>query len=92
MARDPKSRRITFDEKCYLIDGKPQWFLGGCLHYFRVPRGLWSKRILAAKRAGLNTIQTYVPWNYHELSKGKFDFRGERNLIEVLGLCHRLGM
>ncbi len=92
MARDPKSRRITFDEKCYLIDGKPQWFLGGCLHYFRVPRGLWSKRILAAKRAGLNTIQTYVPWNYHELSKGKFDFRGERNLNEFLGLCHRLGM
>ena len=92
MAKELKGRSITFDDKCYLIDGKPQWFLGGDIHYFRVPRELWEKRILAAKRAGLNTIQTYVAWNYHEIQKGKFDFRAERNLGEYLGLCHRLGM
>ena len=84
MAKQAKSRTITFDDKSYLIDGVPEWFLAGCIHYFRVPRLLWQSRILAAKRAGLNTIQTYVPWNYHETIKGKFDFRGERNLNEFL--------
>ncbi|MEM1864232.1 MAG: beta-galactosidase [Desulfurococcaceae archaeon] len=40
--------------------------LCGEIHYFRTPRVLWEDRVLKAKRAGLNCISSYIPWNWHE--------------------------
>jgi beta-galactosidase len=39
-----------------------------------VPRELWRDRLLQLKRAGFNTVQTYVFWNYNETQRGKFNF------------------
>lgn len=62
---------------------KPQ-LLSGELHYFRVAPSEWRSRILDAKEAGLNAISTYIPWNWHEVEEGFFDFSGsthpQRNL------------
>ena len=33
------------------------------------------------KALGLNTLSVYIMWNYHEISKGKYDFEtGNKNL------------
>jgi beta-galactosidase len=49
-----------------------------------------------AKKCGLNTISTYIPWRWHEYKEGKFDFRGEtlkeRNLLAFLDLVEKAGM
>lgn len=37
------------------------------------------------KAMGLNTLSTYVVWNFHELRRGEFDFQnGDRNLSALL--------
>jgi beta-galactosidase GanA len=41
---------------------------------------------------GLNTIQTYVPWNWHEIEEGVFDFSGPRNISQFFSTAQSLGM
>ncbi|MEW1718169.1 glycoside hydrolase family 35 protein [Streptomyces sp. NPDC093109] len=46
--------------------GVPHRVLSGALHYFRVHPGLWRDRIRRLADLGLNTVDTYVPWNFHQ--------------------------
>ena len=52
----------------FVLDGQPFRILSGAIHYFRVPREYWRDRIHKARLMGLNTIETYVPWNLHQPS------------------------
>ncbi|KAF1859382.1 hypothetical protein Lal_00009966 [Lupinus albus] len=49
----------------------------------------WEDRLLKAKALGLNTIQTYVPWNLHEPIPGKLVFEGFADIESFLKLCHK---
>ena len=40
--------------------------MSAAFHYFRVPQELWRDRFRKIKEAGFNTVETYVPWNWHE--------------------------
>ncbi|MBN3295206.1 BGAL galactosidase, partial [Amia calva] len=42
--------------------------------------------------AGLNAIQTYVPWNYHEPTPGIYNFSGDRDLEHFLDLANQTGL
>ena len=66
--------------------------LCGEMHYFRVPRGLWEDRLLKIKRAGLNCLNTYFAWNYHEVEPGVFDFSGEKDVDAYLSKAEELGL
>lgn len=44
------------------------------------------------KALGLNTIQTYVPWNVHELRPGRLNFNGSADLLSFLKLAHELDL
>ena len=74
------------------MDGQPEIFLSACIHYFRVPRELWKDRVAKAKRGGMNTIETYIAWNFHEPEPGVFDFAGDKDFEEFLTECERQGM
>ena len=39
----------------------------------------WDTSLDRIKELGFNTIDLYVPWNWHELSDGEFDFDGHTN-------------
>ncbi len=75
-----------------MIDGKRVWLVSGSIHYFRVPAELWRDRLLKAKRAGLNCITTYVPWNYHEPIEGVWNFEGDRDVAQFVRLADELGL
>ena len=62
----PHPDRIRYDNRSLIIDGKPVFIFSGAMHYFRVPRELWKDRLQKLKDAGLNCVETYVPWNLHE--------------------------
>ncbi|MGC8570918.1 MAG: beta-galactosidase [Caldivirga sp.] len=66
--------------------------LCGEVHYFRVPRGLWEDRLLKLRQAGLNCLNTYFAWNYHEVEPGLFDFSGEKDVDEYLSKAEELGL
>lgn len=52
------------------INGQPVFIFSGEMHYFRIPRDLWYDRLLKARRAGLNTVASYIAWNWHEPREG----------------------
>jgi hypothetical protein len=58
--------RIRYDDRSFIIDGKPTFIYSGSIHYFRCPQPLWKDRLQKLKDAGLNCVETYLAWNYHE--------------------------
>ena len=62
----PSSPRIAYDSQCFQIDGNDVFLFSGSFHYFRCPKPLWPDRFQKLKEAGFNTVETYVPWNWHE--------------------------
>ncbi len=83
---------VGIDRAGLAIDGKPFYILSGCIHYFRWPRAEWRPLLEQARWAGLNTIDTVIPWNRHEPEAGQFDFSEEADLGAFLDLCHELGL
>ncbi len=77
------------------VDGKPFFFFGGAFFYDRIPPERWRASMLAMRGLGANTLDLYVPWNWHETADGAFDFDGHsnprRNLRAVLRLARKLG-
>ncbi|WP_327583736.1 beta-galactosidase [Nonomuraea sp. NBC_00507] len=57
---------LTWRGRLLLRHGVPHRILSGALHYFRVHPDLWRDRIRRLADLGLNTIDTYVAWNFHQ--------------------------
>lgn len=76
----------------FVLDGKPLQIISGSMHYARVPREYWRDRMEKAKAMGLNTITTYVFWNFHEATPGHYDFSGQRDLAEYLRTAQQVGL
>lgn len=74
-------------------DGPPVQIHAGEMHYFRVPEVYWRDRLQRLKALGLNTVSTYVAWNWHERKEGEFDFRSEgKNVVKFLQLAKQEGL
>ncbi|MCP2264258.1 beta-galactosidase [Promicromonospora thailandica] len=76
----------------FLLDGEPTQVVSGALHYFRVHPDQWADRIRKARLMGLNTIETYVPWNFHAPEPGVFHLDGRRDLARFLDLVAAEGL
>lgn len=68
----------------FMLDGKPFQIVAGEMHYARIPREYWRARLRMAKAMGLNTITTYVFWNFHEPQPGVYDFKGQHDVAEFV--------
>ena len=88
----PATRSFAIGDEHFLLDGEPFRVLAGALHYFRVHPDLWADRIHKARLMGLNTIETYVPWNEHSPSRGTFDTAAGLDLGRFLDLVAAEGM
>lgn len=75
---------FAIGESDFLLDGRPFQVISGALHYFRMHPDHWSDRIEKARLMGLNTIETYVPWNLHSPRPGVFDTAGILDLGRFL--------
>lgn len=76
----------------FLLDGKPFQIISGEMHFARIPRECWRDRLHMAKAMGLNTIATYVFWNYHEPEKGKYNFKDNADVAEFCRLAQLEGL
>ncbi|XP_012265320.2 beta-galactosidase-1-like protein 2 [Athalia rosae] len=63
----------------FYLNGKKITLCSGSLHYFRVPQEYWRDRLRKFRAAGLNAIETYVPWNLHEPVRDSYDFGDGNN-------------
>ncbi|XP_075490019.1 beta-galactosidase 17 isoform X1 [Primulina tabacum] len=87
-----KGNKFEISEDMFWKDGEPFRIIGGDLHYFRVHPEYWEDRLLRAKALGLNTIQTYVPWNLHEPIQEHLVFEGIADIVFFLKLCKKLDL
>uniref|UniRef100_A0A8C0YG40 Galactosidase, beta 1-like n=1 Tax=Cyprinus carpio carpio TaxID=630221 RepID=A0A8C0YG40_CYPCA len=87
-----RSFSIDYKNNCFQKDGKPFQYISGSIHYSRIPREYWKDRLLKMYMTGLNAIQVYVPWNFHETVQGVFNFAGDRDLEYFLNLANQTGL
>ena len=84
---------FTIREGHFLQDGKPVLIHSGEMHYSRIPKAYWRHRFRMMKAMGLNTVATYVFWNYHETAPGVWDFKtGNRDLAEYIRTAGEEGL
>lgn len=81
-----------FGNNSFLLDGKPIVLISGEMHFARIPREYWRDRLRMARAMGLNTIATYIFWNYHEPEKGKYDFAGNADVAQFVKIAQEEGL
>ncbi len=77
----------NFNPPIKLVNGYPQFQLHGqpffahsaAFFYNRIPRDEWAASLLKLKELGINTVDLYIAWNWHEPEEGKLDFDGRSN-------------
>ncbi|MFO0547829.1 MAG: beta-galactosidase [Polyangiaceae bacterium] len=60
------------------IGGEIVPLLAGSVHYWRLDPKHWRACLAATKSLGLRIVDTYVPWNVHEVAPGVLEL-GERD-------------
>ncbi|KAI5087836.1 beta-galactosidase isoform X1, partial [Silurus meridionalis] len=83
---------VDYKNNSFLKDGEYFRYISGSIHYSRIPRFYWKDRLLKMYMAGLDAVQTYIPWSFHESVPGVYDFSGDRDLEYFLQLCHDIGL
>lgn len=76
----------------FYLDGEPFQVISGSIHYFRVVPEYWRDRLEKLKSLGMNTVETYIPWNMHEPRKGEFVFEGMCDVVKFVRLAGELGL
>ncbi|XP_041366056.1 beta-galactosidase-like [Gigantopelta aegis] len=82
---------IDYAGNQFLKDGKPYRYVSGSIHYNSIPRVYWEDRLNKMYAAGLNSITTYVPWNYHNPRPGVYDFDDNLDLVGFIKLAQDIG-
>jgi len=86
---------FEFRRKALVVGGKPRLTLSGEVQYFRTDRKIWGKVIKRLKEAHCDTLSTYIPWSWHEIGDGEFDFTGRthpcRDLAGFLDMAASAG-
>ncbi|MET7763352.1 beta-galactosidase [Streptomyces sp. NPDC005393] len=83
---------LTVTDDGFLLHGKPFRIISGALHYFRTHPDQWADRLRKARLLGLNTVETYLPWNLHQPAPGALDLDGLLDLPRFLELAQAEGL
>ncbi|WP_405452005.1 glycoside hydrolase family 35 protein [Streptomyces erythrochromogenes] len=83
---------LRIEDDGFRLDGDPFRIISGGLHYFRVHPDLWGDRLHKARLMGLNTVETYVPWNLHQPRPHEFRMDAGLDLPRFLDLAAAEGL
>ncbi|MEV3854112.1 beta-galactosidase [Streptomyces sp. NPDC050095] len=84
---------LTTTSDGFLLHGAPFRIISGAMHYFRIHPDQWADRLRKARLMGLNTVETYVPWNLHQpAADGPLALDGLLDLPRYLSLAHAEGL
>jgi beta-galactosidase len=85
--------QLRIEPDGFRLDGEPFRIISGGLHYFRVHPAQWADRLRKARLMGLNTVDTYVPWNLHQpRARGDLQLDGGLDLPRFLELAAAEGL
>jgi len=64
--------------------------------YYLCPRSLWERELVWLKNIGVETVEFSIPWNWHQIQPGDYDFTGRtsprRDLVAFIKILRRLDM
>ena len=64
--------------------------------YYLYPRALWDREMVWLKAIGIRTVAFSIPWNWHQVAPGDFDFTGRtsprRDVVAFIRLLRRLDL
>lgn len=84
---------LTTTSDGFLLHGEPLRIVSGAMHYFRIHPDQWADRLRKARLMGLNTVETYVPWNLHQPDPdGPLVLDGLLDLPRYLSLARAEGL
>ncbi len=83
--------KVEIKEQFY-IEGKACQIISGAIHYFRVVPEYWQDRLEKLKNMGCNTVETYIPWNFHEPKKNEFHWEGIHDICKFIEIAQNLGL
>ncbi|CAL1397860.1 unnamed protein product [Linum trigynum] len=86
------SASVSYDHRALVIDGKRRILQSGSVHYPRTSPEMWPEIIRKSKEGGLDVIETYVFWNYHEPVRGQYYFEGRFDLVKFLRTVQDAGL
>jgi hypothetical protein len=83
---------VTYDARSLRVGGRPLLAFSGSMHYPRSTPALWPKIMASMKASGLNTLDSYVFWNFHVRSNSSADraapdYSGRGNVTLFLQLA-----
>ena len=64
--------------------------------YYLYPRALWERELVWLRTLGVRTVEFSIPWNWHQVQPGEFDFTGRtsprRDLAGFIRVLRKLGL
>ena len=59
--------------------------------YYLYPRAQWERELVWMRTIGVRTVEFSIPWNWHQIRPGEFDFTGRTSpRRDLTGLIHAL--
>jgi hypothetical protein len=62
--------------------------------YYLYPRALWERELVWLKNIGVGTVEFPIPWDWHQLQPGEYDFTGRtsprRDLVAFVKILRNL--
>ncbi|MDR2323696.1 MAG: beta-galactosidase [Microbacterium sp.] len=89
---EPTSPALTYEDGALRRHGRGFRMLSGAVHYFRIHPDQWEDRLRRLAAMGANTVDTYIPWNFHERVEGIVDFEGWRDAERFIRLAGEVGL
>lgn len=83
---------FCYEKDQFLYNGQATRIISGAIHYFRVVPEYWEDRLQKLLACGFNTVETYIPWNFHEPKKGQFQFNGMADVAQFIQIAGDLGL
>ena len=87
-----KPYTVSYDARSIRLNDQPVTFLSGSIHYPRSTPGMWPQLMQQAAADGVNMIEIYVFWNYHEREEGHINWGDRGNLTYFLDTIADAGL
>jgi beta-galactosidase GanA len=90
--RSIEAANVSYDHRSLTIGNRRQLIISAAIHYPRSVPAMWPSLVQTAKEGGCNAIESYVFWNGHEPSPGKYYFGGRYNIVKFIKIVQQAGM
>lgn len=92
LAKNEAAFRVNYERNQFEMNGKPFQYVSGSFHYFRAFPDVWAERLDTMKSAGLNAIDTYIEWSFHNPEENVYNFTGMADVVRFLQLAKDRGL